>query len=208
MPSIEILGSFFVASVIMGLAPGPDIIFVLTQSVLYGARAGIVTTCGLLTGLLAHITAVSLGIAALFQTSSTAFTVLKVLGAAYLLYLAWLSFRSGASRASLERAPFPGHAALYGRGVIMNITNPKVSLFFLAFLPQFADPARGNVIMQIIVLGGVFQLATLIVFGSVSLLAGKIAGHFNTSVRGQLFLNRAAGCIFVGLALMLLVASG
>ncbi len=207
MTSIEILSSFFIASVIMGLVPGPDIIFVLTQSVLYGARAGIMTTCGLLTGLLAHISAVSLGIAALFQNSPSTFTVLKVLGGAYLLYLAWLSFRSGASRTSLEGMPFPGYATLYGRGVIMNITNPKVSLFFLAFLPQFTDPACGNVIMQLIILGGVFQLATLIVFGSVSLLAGKIASRFNSSVRSQLFLNRTAGCIFVGLALMLLVSS-
>ena len=207
MPPVETLGAFFVASVVMGLAPGPDILFVLTQSALYGARAGFATTCGLITGLFVHITAVSLGVAALFQSSETAFNMLKFAGAAYLLYLAWLSFRSGTSKASLQKAQFPGYGTLYRRGVIMNITNPKVTLFFLAFLPQFADPARGGLTAQIIVLGALFQLATLLVFGCVSLLAGRVAGRFNSSVKGQLFLNRAAGSVFTGLAVMLLVSS-
>ena len=191
MPPVETLGAFFVASVVMGLAPGPDILFVLTQSALYGARAGFATTCGLITGLFVHITAVSLGVAALFQSSETAL----------------LSFRSGTSKASLQKAQFPGYGTLYRRGVIMNITNPKVTLFFLAFLPQFADPARGGLTAQIIALGALFQLATLLVFGCVSLLAGRVAGRFNSSVKGQLFLNRAAGCVFTGLAVMLLVSS-
>lgn len=144
MLPVETLGAFFAASVVMGLAPGPDILFVLTQSALYGARAGFATTCGLITGLFVHITAVSLGVAALFQSSETAFNVLKFAGAAYLLYLAWLSFRSGTSKAALQKAQFPGYGTLYRRGVIMNITNPKVTLFFLAFLPQFADPRAGR----------------------------------------------------------------
>ena len=115
----------------MGLAPGPDILFVLTQSALYGARAGFATTCGLITGLFVHITAVSLGVAALFQSSETAFNVLKFAGAAYLLYLAWLSFRSGTSNASLQKAQFPGYGTLYRIGVIMNITYPKVTGLWL-----------------------------------------------------------------------------
>ena len=139
--------------------------------------------------------------------SAAAFNLLKLAGAAYLLYLAWLSFRSGLSKASLQGARFPGYVALYRRGVIMNVTNPKVTLFFLAFLPQFADPARGSLTVQIVVLGALFQLATLLVFGSVSLLAGRMAERFNSSVRGQLWLNRAAGCVFTGLGLMLIASS-
>ena len=85
----------------------------------------------------------------------------------------------------------------------MNITNPKVSLFFLAFLPQFADPGRGNLSAQIILFGALFQCATLLVFGGVALLGGKLAIWFNKSVREQILLNRAAGCVFVALAVAL-----
>lgn len=207
MLSFETTCAFFVASLLMAMTPGPDVIIVLTQSSLYGMRAGVLTTFGLMTGLLGHTLAVALGVAVLFQTSEAAFTALKFLGAAYLLYLAWQSFRSGVFRAFLTQSLFPGYGTLYRRGFLSNITNPKVTLFFLAFLPQFADPARGGLTAQIIVLGALFQLATLLVFGCVSLLAGRVAGRFNSSVKGQLFLNRAAGCVFTGLAVMLLVSS-
>lgn len=207
MLPLETLGAFFAAALVMGLAPGPDNIFVLTQSALYGFRAGLVTTLGLITGLCGHTAAVALGIAALFQTSEVAFTLLKGVGAAYLLYLAWLSWRSGASHAALHRTDFPGYGALYRRGVIMNITNPKVTLFFLAFLPQFARPALGHLPLQIISLGVLFQLATLLVFGAVAYLGGWLAQWFNNSTRGQLILNRITACIFIALALALVFAS-
>lgn len=188
----------------MGLAPGPDILFVLTQSALYGARAGFATTCGLITGLFVHITAVSLGVAALFQSSETAFNVLKFAGAAYLLYLAWLSFRSGTSKASLQKAQFPGYGTLYRRGVIMNITNPKVTLFFLAFLPQFCAPERGSVALQVMELGLLFMLAAFLVLTAVSALGGRLAHWFNSSPRGQMLMHRVAGLVFVALAVMLI----
>ena len=207
MPPVETLGAFFVASVVMGLAPGPDILFVLTQSALYGARAGFATTCGLITGLFVHITAVSLGVAALFQSSETAFNVLKFAGAAYLLYLAWLSFRSGTSKASLQKAQFPGYGTLYRRGVIMNITNPKVTLFCLAVLPQFVEPERGHPTLQIQSLGCLYELACLIVYTAIAALGGRMATWFNRSDRAQMLMNRIAGCIFLGLALMLAFAS-
>lgn len=202
--SCETLLAFFAASLVLGLAPGPDNIFVLTQSALYGARAGLSTTLGLISGLCVHTTAVALGVAVIFQQSALAFTALKMVGAAYLLYLAWLSFRSGSTRAFLEGRQFPGYAALWRRGVIMNITNPKVSLFFLAFLPQFVDPARGSLPLQIVLLGALFMLATLLVFGIVAVLGGRLAEWFNRSPRGQMLINRAAGCIFTALALALL----
>ena len=204
--SHETLLSFFLASLVLGLAPGPDNIFVLTQSALYGARAGLSTTLGLITGLCVHTTAVALGVAVIFQQSALAFTLLKTVGAAYLLYLAWLSFRSGSARAFLETRPFPGHAVLWRRGVVMNITNPKVSLFFLAFLPQFADPTRGSLPLQILLLGLLFMLATLAVFGTVALLGGRLAEWFNRSPHGQVLINRVAGCVFTALALALLLS--
>ncbi|MFR6519826.1 MAG: LysE family translocator [Bilophila wadsworthia] len=150
MLPLETLGAFFVTAIVMGLAPGPDNIFVLTQSALYGFRAGIVTTLGLMTGLFGHTAAVALGVAALFQTSEMAFTVLKCAGAAYLLYLAWLSFRSGASRAWLEQSTFPGYWALYRRGVIMNITNRHA--FSFSPSSHSSKPELGNVPLQIVTL--------------------------------------------------------
>ena len=211
MLSFETTCAFFVASLLMAMTPGPDVIIVLTQSSLYGMRAGVLTTLGLMTGLLGHTLAVALGVAVLFQTSEAAFTALKFLGAAYLLYLAWQSFRSGVFRAFLTQSLFPGYGTLYRRGFLSNITNPKVTLFFLAFLPQFADPARGGLTAQIVVLGALFQLATLlaclIVFTAIAALGGRMATWFNRSDRAQMLMNRIAGCIFLGLALMLAFAS-
>ena len=200
------LALFTSASLLLAVAPGPDNIFVLTQSMVRGWRVGLIVTLGLCTGLSVHTTAVALGVAALFQTSALAFNLLKFAGAAYLAYLAWGAFRAGA--ASLDNAggePLgPGRA--YLRGIVMNVTNPKVSIFFLAFLPQFADPARGPLPVQIGVLGLIFIAATVLVFGSFSLLAGVIGNWFRRSPRAQRLLNRAAGLIFLALALKLALA--
>ena len=128
---------------------------------------------------------------------------MKFLGAAYLLYLAWQSFRSGVFRAFLTQSLFPGYGTLYRRGFLSNITNPKVTLFFLAFLPQFADHPT----LQILSLGGLYELACLIVFTAIAALGGRMATWFNRSDRAQMLMNRIAGCIFLGLALMLAFAS-
>lgn len=206
MPGWEISGAFFITAVLLGLAPGPDIIFVLTQSAMYGARAGIVTTFGLATGLCAQTLAVALGIAALLRASPLAFNLLKFCGATYLCWLAWLAFKARPDRAeTVSGTAFPGFARSYGRGVIMNVTNPKVAIFFLAFLPQFCDPARGSMLLQIIYFGFLFIIATLLVFCSVAWLGGNLAKWFNKSPRAQLWINRVAGSIFLVLALMLLV---
>ena len=209
--------AFFVAALLLGIAPGPDNIFVLTQSALFGAGAGMVTTLGLVTGLCVHTTAVALGVAAIFQTSALAFTLLKTAGAGYLLWLAWLSFRAGASTAKIAQgdasasgpagAAFPGYMTLYRRGIVMNVTNPKVSLFFLAFLPQFCDPARGSVAVQVLILGALFMLATSVVFWTVAALGGRLAVWFNQSQRGQIIMQRVAGCVFVAMAAALLLSS-
>jgi len=204
MPSLETCGVFFAAALILGIAPGPDNIFVLSQSALYGARAGLATTLGLITGLCGHTAAVALGVAALLRASPLAFSLLKFVGAAYLLYLAWLSFCAVSSSASVRQENFPGYAALYRRGVIMNITNPKVTLFFLALLPQFADPSRGPVMFQIVIFGLIFQLATAIVFGAASLLGNELSRR-SASPRARIFMHRLAGCVFAVLALTLLL---
>lgn len=200
------LASFFAFSILLGLSPGPDNIFVLTQSALQGRRAGIFVTLGLATGLLFHTALVAFGVAALFQASAIAFTVLKVLGALYLLYLAIGAWRAGASSIDGKdsRLNLP---QLYRRGIIMNITNPKVSIFFLAFLPQFADPKLGSLSLQLMLLGAVFMVATLLVFGAVALLAGSLGEWLRRSPNWQKVMNRTAAVVFAGLAVKLLTTS-
>lgn len=205
MIPVESILTFFAASVLLALAPGPDNIFVLAQSAVHGRRAGLLITLGLCTGLLGHTFAVVVGVAAIFQASAVAFTALKVAGACYLLYLAWQAFRAAAAAQPSGADVALGGWQLYRRGIIMNLTNPKVSIFFLAFLPQFADPARGNLAGQLVALGGLFIVAALIVFGSIAIAAASLGRWLQRSARAQIILNRVAGAIFAVLALKLLV---
>ena len=197
---------FFSTSILLALSPGPDNLFVMTQAAQQGRKAGLLVTLGLCTGLLFHTTAVTFGLAALFKASAVAFTILKFSGAGYLLYLAWQAFRAGTVTGATAAVDQLNSGALYRRGIIMNITNPKVSIFFLAFLPQFADPAKGSLPTQILLLGGIFIVATIVIFGAISLLAGVCGEYFRKSAFAQKLLNRAAAAIFAGLALKLALA--
>lgn len=203
MIPVDTLGAFFAASLVLALAPGPDNIFVLTQSALQGRMAGFLVTLGLCTGLLVHTSAVTLGVAAVFQASELAFTILKFIGAAYLLYLAWHAFRASASKINGRKREHLSGLQLYRRGIIMNVTNPKVSLFFLAFLPQFTYPGRGSLTLQLIFLGFLFIIATLLVFGGVAFTAGSLGEWLSDSPRAQKIMNRIAGLVFLALAIKL-----
>jgi threonine/homoserine/homoserine lactone efflux protein len=200
---LDTLLVFFMASVLLALTPGPDNLFVLAQAAQQGKLAGFVVTVGLCTGLLVHTAAVALGVAVIFQASAVAFSVLKFIGAAYLLYLAYGAFVAGAESDGGQKNPKLSFGRLYVRGIIMNITNPKVSLFFLAFLPQFTDPTFGALVPQILLLGLLFILSTILIFGGISLLAGGVGSYFRKSARAQIMLNRIAGSIFVALAIKL-----
>jgi threonine/homoserine/homoserine lactone efflux protein len=200
---IDTLLVFFMASILLALTPGPDNLFVMAQAAQRGKVAGIAVTIGLCTGLLVHTSAVALGVAAIFQASAFAFSLLKFIGAAYLLYLAYRAFSAGAEDSDEKQIQKLNFGRLYRRGIIMNVTNPKVSLFFLAFLPQFTDPAFGPLIPQILLLGLLFILSTILIFGGISLLAGGIGGYFRRSSKAQLVLNRIAGGVFVALAIKL-----
>ena len=204
----ESLTTFILASTLLSLAPGPDNIFVLTQSALYGRKSGIIITLGLCSGLIVHTTAVALGVAAIFMVSTVAFTALKLIGAAYLLYLAWQALKASAQPlSSVSATAIPGHLALYRRGIVMNLSNPKVAIFFLAFLPQFTDPSTGNMTFQLFLLGIVFILVALVVFSAIACLAGLIAELFKSSAKAQVILNRISALVFAGLAVRLAFAS-
>jgi len=203
MLSLDTILLFITASTLLALVPGPDNIFVLTQSMSKGAKPGIFVTLGLCTGLIVHTSAVALGVAAIFQTSQLAFNILKYIGAGYLLYLAYLSFKSSSSHHLKANHKELSYSKLYKRGIFMNVTNPKVSIFFLAFLPQFTDPKNGSVTLQIFLLGFIFILCAFAVFGFISLLAAKIGSWFNKTKNGEAILNKAAGSVFALLALKL-----
>ncbi len=206
MLDLSTIITFCSASLLLAIAPGPDNIFVLTQSAVHGKAAGIVTTLGLLTGVLVHTCAVAFGVAAVFQTSEAAFAALKYIGAGYLFFLAWNAFRAKGQPIDSDGDGRVKLRQLYVRGIIMNVTNPKVLIFFLAFLPQFADPSRGSMILQFLALGGLFILSGSVVFFAVSLLAGTLGQWLSRSPRAQSVLNRIAGVVFVGLALKIATA--
>jgi threonine/homoserine/homoserine lactone efflux protein len=161
---------------------------------------------GLCSGLLFHTAAVALGLAALLAASAHAFTVLKLCGAAYLLWLAWGAWHTPATLVQGDdSAPMSG-IQTYVRGVIMNVTNPKVAIFFLAFLPQFVDPEQGGVPVQIMGLGAIFMLATFLTFSTIAWFAASFGESLRDSAKAQRLLNRAAALVFAGLALKLALA--
>lgn len=203
--SLDTMSLFVATSVVLGLAPGPDNIFILTQSALTGRKTGLIVTLGLCTGILIHTLLVSVGVSVIFRTSEIAFTLLKIAGASYLAYLAWQAFKAKASdleEGEAKASRLKWHR-LYMRGIIMNVTNPKVAIFFLAFLPQFADPLNGSMTLQLLLLGIVFDIVTLFVFSLIALGAGYLGEWLKKRRIAQLAINYVAGTIFLALALRL-----
>lgn len=210
MPAWDALFAFLGVAVVLALSPGPDNVFVLVQSIQRGWRVGMCVVLGLCVGIAVQTTAVALGLAAVFAASSTAFVLLKWAGAAYLLWLAWGALHAPSQvqgtpqgGQAVARMAWPQVARMVGRGVVMNVSNPKVLIFFLAFLPQFADPARGSVAVQIACFGLVFVLATFVVFGAIACFSGVFGGLLQRSARAQWWLHRLAGVVFLGLAVRL-----
>ncbi|MBQ9225259.1 MAG: LysE family translocator [Fibrobacter sp.] len=215
--------NFFIAALVVALAPGPDNLFVLAQSATHGARAGFSVICGLCTGICVQTVLLIVGVSALIAASPIAFFVLQCCGAAYLLYLAYKSFQvragvvkldagdAGEMRAGGEGANNAGGEGaglsfrrLYLRGIIMNLTNPKAVLFALSFIPPAVDMGRDmSPSLQMVVLGAEFVTATFIVFGSIALLAGAVKKFMLNSPKANRNLNWFSGCVFVFLAIAL-----
>jgi len=200
--STETIITFVAASVVLSLVPGPDNIFVMSHSALKGWRIGFYTTLGLCTGLIGHTVLIAIGVSVIFQTSAIAFNGLKIIGAFYLLYLAWLSVQNkelnlgGTDKDSTNRS-------YYFTGVVMNLTNPKVALFFLVFLPQFVNSSNDNVSIQIFLLGLLFILSALCVFTSIAYLASFLEDILKKSKTVNKNLNILAALIYFALAINL-----
>nr|WP_301285964.1 LysE family translocator [Lysinibacillus endophyticus] len=176
--------------------PGPDNLFTLAQSIAKGKSAGIYTTLGLCTGLLGHITAATIGISAIIYQSAFAFTIVKYAGAAYLLYLAYKSFKEKSSSFNINSDDTLDHKSLYKKGVIMNLLNPKVSLFFLAFFPQFINYQSGSVSLQMLIYGVLFLIQTLVIFTVISIFAGQVGNYLRKNTSLSKKINIIQGSLF------------
>ncbi|WP_290742199.1 LysE family translocator [Fibrobacter sp. UBA4309] len=203
---------FFIAAIVVGIAPGPDNLFVLAQSATYGAKAGFCVILGLCTGIALQTCLLVAGVSALIAASPTAFFVMQCCGAAYLLYLAYKSFQVRAGtvvKNEEEKSPVKSEATisgrkLYLRGIIMNMTNPKAVLFMLSFIPPAVKMERPiHPSLQTAILGAEFIVATLIVFGTVAILAGAVKKFLLNSPKANRNLNWFSGVVFVLLAIAL-----
>lgn len=197
---------FLIASVLLTLAPGPDIMYLLAKSLADGARSGISLATGLCTGLIFHTTLVIIGVAAIIQQSPLAFAALKYVGAAYLLYLAWGAFHAQGDLKLNTVNKSNSYFKLYRRGVIMNILNPKVLLFFLAFLPQFVNLDSDSVSLQIAFLGFVFGLQTLIVFSLVAICAGKVRDYILNIKNFNKIMGYVQGFVLLFISIALIIS--
>ena len=200
--SIETIIAFVTASVVLSLVPGPDNLFVMSHSALKGWKIGFYTTLGLCTGLIGHTVLVAIGVSVIFQTSAIDFNGLKIIGVCYFLYLAWLSIQNkelnlgGTDKNSTNRS-------YYFTGVILNLANPKVALFFLVFLPQFVNTSNDNVTIQIFLLGLLFILSALCVFTSIAYLASFLENFLKKSKTVNKNLNILAALVYFALAINL-----
>ena len=200
--SLETIIAFVLASVILSLVPGPDNIYVMTNSALKGWRVGFYTTLGLCTGLIGHTFLVAIGVSVIFQTSALAFNGLKIVGACYLIYLGWLSLQSKELNIS-GTGKDNSNRSYYITGVIMNLTNPKVALFFLVFLPQFVNISNDSVTIQVVLLGLLFILSALCVFSSIAFLGSYLESYLKKSSSVNKNINKLAALVYFALAINL-----
>lgn len=199
MPTYATLTAFALATLAIVALPGPSVALVVTRSMEHGRVAGLCSVLGIETGALLHVAAASAGLAAVLQRSPAAHTTLRWAGAAYLLGLAVQQFRRGQGREELAGS-VASPLRMFRDGVLVDLLNPKTAMFFLAFLPQFIDPARGPVARQIAVLGLCFVLLALVCDGGYAVAAGWMAGRVQSSPRTTATVRFGAGVVYLTLA--------
>lgn len=202
----DILLAFIIATSALALSPGPDNIYVLLQSITHGTKYGIATVCGLISGCLLHTTLVAFGVSAVLKANENLFFVIKLFGAVYLLYLAFKVYTAPDTIALSETAvPKKTYGQLFKQGVIMNVLNPKVSLFFLAFFPGFLFDDTLSTVTQFYVLGLLFMLTSFIIFSSIAILAGLISSAIKTQEHIGVVLKWLQIVVFIVIAILILL---
>jgi threonine/homoserine/homoserine lactone efflux protein len=200
------LACFLGASILLTIAPGPDNVFVVTQGITRGRKAAVLTAIGMCSGISVHTTAAALGISAVFYSSAVAFSMVKFAGAAYLLFLAWKTVRERRDIELRGNDRQLSGFALFKRGFIMNVLNPKVALFFVAFLPQFVSPGSGNVALEMVMLGLVFMVQGMIIFTAIGLLSGAIGSYLLRKPQVSRIFSWLTAGIFATLGIRLALA--
>jgi threonine/homoserine/homoserine lactone efflux protein len=200
MPDISTLVVFCAAALGLLIVPGPAVFYIVTRSVSQGRGAGLISVLGVHTGSLVHVAAAALGISALLAASATAFTVVKYVGVAYLLWLGVRKLmRRGGDEEPIEIRE-QSKRRLFWEGFVVNVLNPKTAIFFLAFLPQFTNPAAGPIGAQILLLGMVWLVLGMASDGTYAMLASAVAGRVRGSVRARRGLDVSSGVVYLGLA--------
>jgi threonine/homoserine/homoserine lactone efflux protein len=203
---LETLLSFVFATIVLAISPGPDNIFVLTQSIVNGKKFGLATVFGLMTGCIIHTTLVAFGVSAIIKQNENIFFIIKLFGAGYLLYLAYQVYKSDAEIAfSTENVAQKTTSELFKKGFLMNVLNPKVTIFFLAFFPQFLFSENLSKVIQFYVLGLLFIIVSFIVFGTIAVLGGKISDYLSKNKNVGLYLQWAQIIVFVAIAVLILI---
>lgn len=199
MPSGTSLVAFSVAALVLLLLPGPGVLYIVTRSLSQGRRAGLVSAMGLSTGAMVHVVAAVAGLSAILMTSATAFSVVKFIGAAYLIYLGVAAFRGGDQAAPEGTPEYRSLRKLFTDGVLVSVFNPKIAIFFLAFLPQFTDPERGPIWLQITILGTLYSVLALFTDGSYAMLAGSARRWLSRGSPDRRWPRYLSGSIYIGL---------
>jgi threonine/homoserine/homoserine lactone efflux protein len=202
MPEKAAFVAFLIAAFALNLAPGPDMLYVIGRSVGQGRKAGIVSSLGVFVGCWVHILAAAFGIAALLQSSPMAFNAVRYAGAAYLIYLG-IKMLAQKTDLTSQQLKAESLGAIFRQGAITNMLNPKVAIFFLAFLPQFVDARRGNVVLQILLLGLIFNVGGTLVNLAVAYAGGTLGELLRRNQSIARLQRRFTGLIFVGLGLRL-----
>lgn len=197
---------FLVASVVVIATPGQDMILVMSRAITHGTGAGLATAAGVSVGLVGHTVLATIGLGALLQTSEWLFTAIKLLGAAYLLYLGLQLLLTRSAQLALSSAAGRSRMHLFATGALSNIGNPKIAVFYFAFVPQFIAPGAKHPTLTVLVLGLVFAALTFVIKGPVAVFAGRLSSWFRSRPTALVWLHRCSGVVMVGLAVRLALA--
>ncbi len=204
MLDIKTVTLFLTASFILAITPGPDILYVITRGMTQGKKAALAAATGFTLGNIVHTFFAVVGISAILRASAVAFTIVKLAGAVYLIYIGYKTFKAK-GKVSGDNNKILSAKAIFIQSITANVLNPKVAIFFLAFFPQFVKPQNGNTSMQMIQLGILFMFSAFTVFSIVGIFSGTIGDKLKNNEKLNSKLHQIAGCVLIGLGILIAI---